>query len=102
MVARSKVATIGILWLLSLVAVMAATEEQIRIVQLEADKEAMTRRLMVLEQAFAQAQPAGASWPSGCHCPHVDKLIDEMRAVQGDVGRLHAFRPPLIPAGAPN
>ena len=56
MVARSKVATVGILLLCSLVAVMATTEEQIRIVQLEADKEAMVRRLMVLEQAFAQAQ----------------------------------------------
>ena len=49
MVARSKVATIGILLLCSLVAVMAATEEQIRVVQLEADREAMARRLIALE-----------------------------------------------------
>ena len=58
MVARSKVATIGILLLCSLVAVMAATEEQARIVQLEADKELMARRLLALEQAFATATPA--------------------------------------------
>ena len=58
MVARSKVATHGILWLLCLAAVMAATEEQARIVQLELDKELMARRLQALETAFATATPA--------------------------------------------
>ena len=53
-------------------------------------------------KGFAQTQSAGAPWPSGCHCPRVDKLIDEMRAVQGDVGRLQSLRSPLIPGGAPD
>ena len=62
MVARSKVAILGTLWL-GILAVMA-TEEQTRIVQLEADNGTMARRLVALEQAFAQAQPVPGRPPS--------------------------------------
>ena len=49
-----------------------------------------------------QEQSSGAPGTNGCHCPHVDKLLDEMRAVQGDVGRLQSLRVPLIPGSAPD
>ena len=54
-------------------------------------------------KGFGQTQPAGAPRTHDCHCAHVDKLLEEMRAVQGDVGRLQwQPRAPLIPGGAPD
>ena len=93
MVARSVVTIfIGIA---TAVAVMATTEEQQRILQLEADKDALALRLIALEAAFAQSIPAGAQpqQAQASQLPQLDRnsvvdtrLMQKPQAFNGDRG----------------